>query len=333
MTNLGLIIFSDEKEDNKKLKILKRVYLKIKRFFSGTFISIPIKKVEVNTELNIYFIKIKYTLKEISEFKKFKINRLKKNIYKYSMENSIDKCILPTLAPTSLEFNVCIKNPFSGHFIYTALLVNILEIIADKKGVGVKEFEIGIIQGDNNKLLYSCIKLLSPLVKFITIITNKKKYVQEEIDEIYDETGLSIRLTEDIESGLDDVDVIINLGDFNIFKKDKKIKSNAIVINYGVARPEENILDNIVINSISIKFDNLIESMLDQNTISSFTRLELASIIFCHRRGFCANVNENNVDNRTINSIYSQFLKSGCKITGLTGNFGGTECGNLELKI
>jgi hypothetical protein len=73
--------------------------------------------------------------------------------------------------------------------------------------------------------------------------------------------------------------------------------------------------------------------MLDQNTISSFTRLELASIIFCHRRGFCANVNENNVDNRTINSIYSQFLKSGCKITGLTGNFGGTECGNLELKI
>ncbi|NLI59011.1 MAG: hypothetical protein GX387_10950 [Clostridium sp.] len=330
MTNLGLIIFSDEEENKKGLK---RIYLKIKRFFSSTFITVPIKKIQINEELNIHFIKIKYTLKEVNEFKNFKINRLKKNIYKYSVENSLNKCILPVLAPASLECGICIKNPFSGYFIYTALLFNILEIIADKKDMNIKEFEIGIIQGDDNKLLYSYVKLLSPFVKFITIITNKKKYVQEEIDEIYDETGLSIRLTEDIESGLEGVDIIINLGDFNNFKKCKKIKSHAIVINYGIFKPEEIIFNNIIINSILIKFDNSIESILDKNIISCFTRLELASIIFCHKRDFCTNVNKNNVDNITESSIYSQFLKSGYKITALMGSFQGTECKNLELKI
>jgi hypothetical protein len=323
MTNLGLIVFSS-KEESKLLKI--------KRFFLRKFIDEPTKKIKINEELNIYIIRIKYTLEEINKFKRFKIKRFKKNIYKYSVENRLDKCILPVSAPESLEFGICIKNPFSGHFIYAALLVNILEIIAEKKGVSIKEFETGILHGDNNNLLYSYIKLLSPLVKFITIITNKKKNIQEEIDKIYYETGLSIRLTEDIESGLDGLDIIINLGDFNNFKKGKKIKSNAIVINYGTLNSDEIIFSNIVVNGISIKFDNSFESALDKNTISCFTKLELASIIFCHSEDR-TNVNGNIADNSTVSSILSQFLKSGYKITSLVGSFQGTECKNLDLKI
>lgn len=332
MTDLGLIIFCSEEEDKKKLKILKKIYLKIKRFFSMSFIDIPIKKIEINEELNIHFIKIKYTLKEISKFRSLKMKRLKKSIYKCSVKNRLNQCILPVSAPAGLEFGICINNPFSGYFIYATLLINILEIIADKKGMSVKEFDIGIIQGENNKLLYSYIKLLSLLVKFITIITNKKEYVQEEIDKIYDETGLSIRLTEDIESGLEGLDVIINLGDFNNFKKGKKIKTDAIVINYGTGKSEEIISNNIVINGISVNLDNSIESILDKNIIECFTKLELASIIFCHGKD-SANVNKNNVDNSTVSSISGQFQKSGCKITALTGNFQGTEYENLELKI
>lgn len=334
MTNIALILFSNKEEYDKKLKFFKRAYLKIKRFFSIKFTDIPIKKVEVNTELNIYFIKVKYTLNETNEFRSFKIKRLKKAIYKCFMQNSLDKCILPVLALESLEFNDCIKNPFSGYFIYTALLVNILEIIADKKDISIKALEITIIEEENN-LFRSYIKLLSPLVKFITVITNKKKYIQEEIEDIYNETGLSIRLTDDIESGLDNVDVVINLGDIENFKKGKKIRSDAIVINYGVANSEEIIFDNIVINSISIKFSSSIESILEQNAISCFTRLELASIIFCHEKEIYTNtnVNKNNVDNRIINDICSKFLKSGYKITALTGSFRGAECENLELRI
>ncbi|MDQ2087703.1 hypothetical protein RBH29_14835 [Herbivorax sp. ANBcel31] len=333
MANLGLVIFCDKKEGTTKLKFLKRIILKIKDFFSKEFVCFPIKKVKVNKDLNIYFIKLKYTLDEISEFKHFKIKKFKKNIQKHLTENFLDKCIFPAFAPENLEFDSCIKNPFSGYFIYTALLVSILEIIASKKGVSVKEFDIGIIQGDNHKLFYSYIKILSPLVKFITIITNKKEYVQEKIEEVYDETGLSIRVTDDIESGLDNIDIVINLGDVGKFKKDKKIKSKAIVINYGNAKSDGTMFDNIIIDGISIQFDNSLETILNQNAIRCFTKIELASMIFCHKKSICANINKNNVDNKIIDDIFSHFIKSGCKITGFTGRFQGIEDKNLELRI
>lgn len=331
MINLALILFSNERESIRRPKLLNKIYFKIRRFFSINLIDTQIKRVKVNEELNIHFIKVKYTLKEVSAFGRFKIKRLKKEIYKCFIKNSLDKCILPSLAPKSLESNICIKNPFSGRFIYTVLLVKILKKVAEKRNVSVKGLEIGIIQGNNNKLFFSYIRLLSPLVKFITIITNKKKYVQEKTEDIYDETGLAIRLTEDIESGLDDIDIVINLGDIRSFKKGKKIKSNAVVINYGNAHSEEIIFDNIVINSISIQLDNSIESILDQNIIGCFSKLELASIIFCHGKKNCANINKNNVDNKIINDVSNQFFKSGYKITALGGSFQGEEYENLEL--
>ncbi|TYQ15085.1 UNVERIFIED_CONTAM: hypothetical protein Cloal_1492 [Acetivibrio alkalicellulosi] len=319
MSNLGLILFEEKKHNSNINNIFKRFYYKIKSLFDKDIYLSQVEKIEVDERVNIFFIKLKSSLDQINEFRQYKIKKIKKNINKVLKEYSIENCILPEEVNEDFMLDCCIKNPFSGHFIYTALITDILKIIAYKKGISVKELDIAIIKGNESSLFYSYIELLSPIVKFITIIDNDRQCCYNKIEEIYDDTGLSVRITDDIKSGVDGVDVVINMANMDNLYKSTRIKSNAIVINYGTINENDSFLSNTIINGISISLDKDFENIMNGYVGSSYSRNELAELIVCAKNNINANVINNNADKKIIQYISNEFKKCGYRINGFIG--------------
>ena len=73
----------------------------------------------------------------------------------------------------------------------------------------IRDLDIAILETNNRKLLHFFIRQLSPLAKFLTIITKEKESAQKDMEDIFDETGLSVRVTDDIASGLDGISILL----------------------------------------------------------------------------------------------------------------------------
>lgn len=313
MNNIGLVVFCEEKEE-KKANILESFLIKIKRLIETKLPESSIKKMDLYESLNMFLVRLPYALSELKDSGNFKISRLQKILLKACDDHSIEKCILPESVPDSININRCIKNPFSGKFIYTSLLVNILKVISDKKGVGIRHLSVTILQGSNYSLLYCYIKLLSPLAKFLTIITHEKELIQKRIEDIFDETGLSVRVTSDIASGLDDADVVINLTDLSELNLQKNIKCSAWVINYGNIGTDKIKFEGIVINGISIGLPKRIERIIEKDTYKFFSKTELSEIIILNKLNIGTNIIGNNADYTNMERISTQFGENGFTI-------------------
>jgi len=104
-----------------------------------------------------------------------------------------------------------LKILFFGRFLYKALLVNILKLISEKKGKDIRELDVAIIHGNDYTFLHSYIKILSSILKFLTIITHEKESIENMTDNIFEETGLAVRVTDNLAGGMKDAEAVINL--------------------------------------------------------------------------------------------------------------------------
>ncbi len=209
MRNIGVITYLEERGDKKSNKILKLVS-GFGKSFNRNLYRDAFEEVRIDEELSIYLISIPYTLNEIINFKYLGVKKISSAILKICRQNNIEKCYLPQNTPDNLYLKDCIRNPFSGDFIYTALLVDILKEITERKRRDIRNLDMVVVHGDSFNMLYYFIELLSPLVKFITIITSEKDAIEKKTEDILEETGLSIRITSDLKSGLRNADIIIN---------------------------------------------------------------------------------------------------------------------------
>ncbi|MFZ5989861.1 MAG: hypothetical protein ACOYWZ_22420 [Bacillota bacterium] len=338
MRNIGLVLFTKEREKHK-LNFVRSCLIKIKKAFEKIFSIIfkkslhesSIRKIEIDANLNIFLMRLPYSLDELIVSRGLKLKGIQKTILRACMENGIEKCILPASIPKTINMNYCIKNPFSGNFIYTALIVYILELISDKKGISIRDLDVAIIHGRNYSILHSYIEFLSPVAKFITIITNEKKSIQDRIEEIFDETGLSVRVTNDIASGMDNADVVINLGDINDFIVDKEIKSDALIINYGNLKGDKFIFNNFVINGINVCLDKRFEGIIDTDVYDYYSKIELAEIILSKKLNIDANIIDNNSDYSIMQKLSKQFVEDGYRITEYIGRRNIVKSGDISL--
>jgi len=321
MNNVGLIVFSDnDRQENKNIfaflaGIIKLFCMKTKRIFSIDLPENSVKKITVDHDLSLFFIRLPYSLDELKKLRRFTVRRIQKTVFKVCRDNSIKKCIYPQSTPDEVINGNSIKNPFSGNFIYASLLVNILRLVSIDKGMDIREFNMAILDTDNRNLLYFFIWQLSPLAKFLTIITKEKESVQKEIEDVFDETGLAVRVTDDIASGLDGIDVFINIGNLGEFTLRKKVICNAMVINYGDMNNDRIEFTGGAVNGINVGLPAKIGGLIDEEFLNYFSRNEIAEIVFVNKINIGTNIIKDFADYNTMKGIPEQFEKEGYSIS------------------
>lgn len=272
------------------------------------------EKIQVDSSLAIQGIKLPYTLEEFNNLGKAKKNRLDKIISKICSENSITKCIMPAICSCSLKS--CEKSNFDGKIVYTALAEYILNDLCEKKGFSIREIDIAVIQGEDDLLPYLIIKLLSPVVKFITLVTDQKESMDKKIEEICDETGLSVRITDNLEDVLKNCDLIINYGNIKINGIKYSIDSNSIIINYGELEDLLPEVKKTVICGIDIGLGDKYLQAFEKEIFKFYSSTEIAEIVLTNKKDENIDNLHNLLDLKTIESIKEYFIEEGFYVKG-----------------
>ena len=295
------------------IRLLFGIFQKLKRAFKGSS-SVIEKKIEIDSNLGVYIIKLPIKLSKLNKSRKFVRNKAEKLICKICMEKSIDRCIVPTHLKVVLKN--CKKSSFTGNITYNVLGELILKDICEKKGYNIREIDIAVIQGEDDVLPYIVIKLLSPIVKFITLVTNYREKMNNKLEELCDDTGLSVRITNDVESVLENCDLVINYGNVKSSNMNNKIKSKAIVINYGEF--EDTLLEdkNTVINGIDIDLGKKYLDGFEKDIYKFYSPIEIAEIILTSKFHKCINSLYDLADYIVVDSFKNNFLEEGFLIQG-----------------
>ncbi|HOP93143.1 MAG TPA: hypothetical protein PLP24_07195 [Acetivibrio thermocellus] len=309
MTNIGLILFYDGKE-GKKGDLIKRILNVLRSFFSTKLSDDAVKKAELYDGFNVFTVRLPHKASELERPGRFKIRRLKKIIKRLCLDYSIEKCYFPHCAPDKLDIDFCVKDPFFGRFLYKALLVNILKLISEKKGKDIRELDVAIIHGNDYTFLHSYIKILSSILKFLTIITHEKESIENMTDNIFEETGLAVRVTDNLAGGMKDAEAVINLADLGDFDIPGKMKFNEPVVNYGSINTDK-IKFTDIINSVDVILPGKFEEKLGKDVYKFYKRIELAEIILLNRLEIGTCTINNNLDYAVLEKLARQFERDG----------------------
>lgn len=327
MKNLALIYFISDKvkytgnSENASANIfsiflksmsLLSIFRKLKRAFKIR----PVidKRIEVDSKFAIQGVKMPYTLSELNRSGKMTRNRIDKAILKICTENSIDRCIIPAELDCSLRS--CGKSGFTGKIVYTVLAENIIKDICAKKGLGISEVDIVVIQGEDDVLPYTVIKLLSPSVKFITLVTKHKELMEKKVEQVCDETGLSVRITNDVESVLKSCDFVINYGNIKGSSIKNFVNSNATVINYGELEDTLLGMKDRVVNGIEIGLGNKYLQGFKKEIFSFYNPIEIADTVLANKSDIAINNLYDLVDYIIIDKFKRHFKEDGFFVKG-----------------
>jgi len=226
--------------------------------------------------INLCFNNIEKKQQQIKFVEKI-INKLKKNnIDKVLIQKDI-YIISKELINKFRESDIQI---ITGNNIYEKNLNNIITYILDNNSnLQIEQVNLGILI---NKITYKrleYIKQMASKVKCMTIITEDKLKFENTCTNIFENEGLSIKLSDNFRSGLKGSTIIVN---FDIENKNilDNIPNNCIYINFGdCAEKMKKSFKGIIVNDIKVKIDkeenNLIQ-YLDEN---KFRNLAIAEAI------------------------------------------------------
>ncbi len=315
MKNIALVYFlGNEVKRSKRISLIS-IFRKLKKLFAFKINPLSVKKVAIDESLTIHMVKLPYTFKELEKAGRLTKNKVNRCLSRICTEYSIDKCIIPADLTSSLEKGV--KSGLTGNLAFKALAADITRYICAQKGFSMRDVDVAIIQGDNAMLPYMVIKQLSPDVKFITLVTNNRDLIEKKIEEVCYETGLSVRITKDAASVLNNSDVVINYGNLRSYRIIKKIDSNAIIINYGELKEDKFASDNEVISGMDIGLGDRYTVSIEDDVLSFYSNSEIAEIILVNKAGIMFDSAGELAENSDLDKFVKVFNEEGFYVKGI----------------
>lgn len=194
-----------------------------------------------------------------------------------------------------------------GRWLFKYLVVQVLEYIEKEQGKKLVEQNIAFMTDNYNEIIEFYIKYLTNKVKNLKIITEKGNKFKQIEDEVFQNDGTVLTISNNKRKALKNIDIVINF-EYSEERINKfAIKDNAIIINL-----KEKIAitakryRGININSYNISFTNMYLDMLEW--IKEFEKKEIyESYIY---------------EKQSIYNIEKQMIKDNVEITELIGNRG-----------
>ncbi len=224
----------------KKLNIIK---------LKGNNIILPIEKGEKIPEK-----------KEIKLAKKTKkiINTLNSKKIIISKEIKKHEKYTSNLQTNDLEI-------INGKWLYTILLPEILTYITQKQNIEPEKTTIHILVNDPTEISINNIKLLSKKYKNITIITKHIEKFKKIEDQILEETGALIAVTNNKRKSLSKAQIIVNIDFPNEYINQYTINENSTIIDlYGGTKINKKRYNGIIIHDYEIEIKNKKEYTIDE---------------------------------------------------------------------
>ncbi len=319
MADFALVLYSKKKEDNTWNGIVKSILGWYKEIFMKESPAGNVEKIELYNNTSLYLIYLPYDLDTLKGMSKAKLKSINDFIFRTCRENNIYSCIVCDKLLEIGGIGSSKPDKFTGRCLYESLLLNIMDEIYSSRGIRVDCLDISVIEGESFETLYSIVKILSPHVKFMTVVSENKSRAERLLNEIYEETGLAMMITSDRYSGVKNSDLIINLGVLNEEDQKIKLKPKAILLNYsehGVSKLKG---ENFIINSIEVKLPLKLMQKLDKRIFEYVPVLTVAEALVLHKLDIGKSPAGTPADLKTREAISAEFGKCGFKITGFCG--------------
>ena len=273
------------------------------------------ERVELYRNVSAYIIKLPFSMDKLPSLN---MTGISKAIAGLCKKNAIADCFLPRELDGVLKIDGCSKVGAYGRLLYKSLILDIIYKIYSGKNIEISELDIVVVQGARKEELYSVIRLLSPMVKYITVITDDKGKIEDEINRFYIDFGISIGVTTDYKGGLRNADLIINLGDSKEHIFNPVINPKALVLNFGNLNVNKLLSENPLINGIEVSVPERILAKLGREVHQHYDIRELSEIVLFHRF-YNGDSSVNAFNYRLAKKVSEEFKKDGCNISGFVG--------------
>lgn len=290
-------------------KILKR-----KPYFGAL-----VRKSEIYDDLDCYAVTLPHTLEELKTFSQKKLHKINNKLKAFCSDSHILQCYLPEQLKNVYPFEGSRSVHPHGKLLYRALLNTVLSHIQHKKGIKLRDSDIAIVQGESLGELDSVLMLISPFVKYATVVTKDRSAVESILENIYNETGLSIGVTEDYEEGMKDAHFIVNLGGLKPSPPYPRLSNSAVLLNYSGERISSFPSDNVIVNGIQVNLPSNMLFQLDKGLYEYFSKLEMAELFLLHKLGIQDADERIYTDCEVLLKLSEEFIKDGFKLSGFIG--------------
>lgn len=290
--------------------------LRKEKFFNGA-----LKTIQVNEKLEISLITLPYTLAELWKIRsRRRIRQINEFLYDAHREQGFACCIVPKCIAEIHSFENCICSPFTGEYIYRCLLGSILEDIFTKRGINIWDLDIVLVQGERRESLYAVIELLSPVVRFLTVVSDERDQIEEEAGESFLDSGLSVIITSDWRSALKNADVIINLKEEKEIASIIKTKKGSVLINISGLKASAIHCESALIQGLHVGIPQSLCDELDSNVWNFLEPCELAEAIITIGLGLEEQVIQQEFPQfELMKKVSKEFKKGGYRLTGFAG--------------
>jgi hypothetical protein len=323
MTKFALLTIKDQEESSKSsMNFLKRLLQQAYRTIKRPRLYRYIKEIDfdADTGFNLISLSLQYSIRDFEN----KGEKLFKAITSFLESHKIDICVVPSDLSNYIPKDQDIFYCFSGEIVFKSLLVLIIKEICNRNYININDMDIAIVQGDKREELLIFARILSSYIRYLTLITNEDCCIEDEISNIYAESGLSIGVTSDIKGGIKNKNFIINLGNLKSYHLDLKYDVNTWIINYGDEEINKSICKNTIINGVEVSLPKNINSKIVgiENINKSYSKLQIIEA-YLYLKLNKGNTPWFNVDSINIyESIAEEFKKEGFKIIGFKGRHG-----------
>lgn len=194
---------------------------------------------------------------DVSSLNKRKINKVVKKILKNNIKNVVLSKKLQENEELLKIINSNNLNIFDGRRLEKYLVYEIVEYILNKTNMKREETEIAILVNQIDDTTIQNIKMFSKEFKRLNIVTNHINKLKKIEEDIYDEFGIMITITNNRKKSLRNAKIILNMDFTNETINKYNIYDEAIIINLdGDVKINKKRFNGININNYEIKFEN-----------------------------------------------------------------------------
>lgn len=320
-----LLCRTENEQDMPKKGLFATWFTGLKEFFRSLrkekFFNGALKTIQVDEELELSIITLPYTLAELGKIRsRRRIRQVNEFLYTAYREQGFACCIVPECIAEIHSFENCICSPFTGEYLYRCLLGNILEDIFTKRGINIWDLDIVLAQGEQRESLYAVIELLSPVVRFLTVVSDEQDQIEEEAGETFLDSGLSVIITSDWKSAFKNADVIINLKEEKEAASNIKTKKGSVLIDISGLKAPAIHCESALIQGLHVGIPRSLYDQLDSNLWSFLEPCGLAEAIITMNLGLEGQVMQKEFPQfEPMKKVSKEFKKGGYRLKGFAG--------------